>query len=425
MTELTLKVDRRLSSERGRDMHFVMLRFRAPLLVRTNDRPGLNLSLVLDRSGSMSGGKIGLAKRAIAGALSRLTPKDRFSLIAYNHDVETVVPSMSATPEGLRDARLATDGILAGGNTALFDGYVRGAQQVAEHLAERDLGKVMLVTDGLANVGLVDPAAIAQHVAELRARGVLTSTFGIGADFNQVLLESMADAGGGNFYFVEDAVQLEDLLTGEVGEALETVAREVRVIAEHDPDIQLRLLDAFKVESEGNGWVSRLGPLTSEQIVELLYEVDLPGRKVGAKSTLSFTVRDADGTLGSPVAVVEFVHATHAEVEAEEADAEVVRRAAQRIRQRASEHAFAMNYEGRRGEVRQEAGKVLEYLKKLAIKNPEVANVIAELEEDVAKAGEIMSVMALKMAYYDSSRARRGRDSEGKAIKDPGPSTKS
>jgi len=419
MTTLTLKADRRLASESRRDTHFVMLRFRAPRLERTTDRPGLNLSLVMDRSGSMAGSKIRLAKQAVGGALERLTSQDRFSVIAYHHDVETLVPSTPATSEGRREAKLAVASIHAGGNTALFDGYVRGAEQVAAHLSERDLGKVMLVTDGLANVGLVDPAAIARHVSELRARGVLTSTFGIGSDFNQVLLEKMADAGGGNFYYVEDADQLEDLLTGEVGEALQTVAREVRVIVEHDPDVHVRLLDAFTVEVRDKGTISRLGPLTSEQIVELLYEVDLPGRGAGAKTRLSFTIHDADGALGSPVAVAEFVHAADADVEAEEADAEVVRRAAQRIRQQASERAYEMNYLGQRDEVRQEVGKVLEYLKKLAKKHPELADTIDALEADVSMAAEFMSTKALKLAYFAGSRLRRGRDAFGKAMKEP------
>lgn len=418
MTVLVLKADRRLSSEHGRDTHFVMLRLRAPRLERTSDRPGLNLSLVLDRSGSMSGDKLQLAKRAVGGALARLTPRDRFSLIAYDHEIDTLVSSRFATAEELHSARLALDVIHARGNTALFDGYVRGAGQVAEHLEERDLGKVMLVTDGLANVGLVDPPAITGHVAELRARGVLTSTFGIGQDFNQVLLGGMADAGGGNFYFVENATQLEDVLTGEVGEALQTVAREVRVIVEHGPEVQVRPLDAFAVESQRHRTVSRLGPLVSEQMVELLYEVDLPGQSAGAKSTLQFTVQDAEGALGNPAGVVEFLHARGSEVEAEEPDAEVIRAAAQRIRQQASERAYVLNYEDRRGEVRQEAGKVLEYLRKLAKKSPAAADAIAELERDVEQASEVMGAMAAKLRYFEASRMRRGRDFEGKAAKE-------
>ena len=418
MTNLTLKADRRLAASRGRDTHFVLLSFNAPRLERTGDRPGLNLSIVLDRSGSMAGGnKLPLAKRAAELALARLTPRDRFSLVVYDNQIDVIMPSTLATPEALNEARLVLGRIEPRHSTALFDGYLRGAKEVAEHLVDGHLGKVLLLTDGLANVGLQDPAEIATHVAELRARGVLTSTFGVGADFNQILLQRMADAGGGNFYFVENATQLADLLTGEVGEALDTVAREVRVAVEHAPDVEVRLLDAFTVAPHGGGVSIRLGALTSEQRVELLYEVELPGRAVGSSSSLRFSVSDAEGALGAPSGTVEFQHATDAEVDAEPADADVVRRAARRIQLRASELAYAMNYEGRRGEVRTEAANALDYLRKLAKRDPAVAEVIAELERVVAEAEAPMEAMAQKMAYYSSSRAQRGRDAQGRALK--------
>ena len=420
MITLTLKADRRLAAERGRDTHFVLLTFRAPRLERSGERPGLNLSLVLDRSGSMAGqDKLPLAKRAAELALARLTPKDRFSLVVYDDNVQVLVQSTPATPEALNEARLALSRVEPGASTALFDGYLRGAEQVAGQLGDGDLGKVLLLTDGLANVGLQDPTAIIEHVAELRARGVQTTTFGVGADFNQLLLDGMALAGGGNFYFVESPAQLEDLLTSEVGEALETVAREVRVAVEHSEDVQVHLLDAFVDERRERGVMTRLGPLTSEQLVELLYEVDLPGRAAGEVSRLRFAVSDADGVLGAPTGVVEFRHATDAEVEAEQADADVLRRAARRVRLQAGEHVYAMHYEGRRGEVRQEASKALEYLRKLARRDPAVATLVSELEQDVAAAEAPMDAMMLKMAYYDRSRVRRGRDASGKAAKEP------
>ena len=131
--------------------------------------------------------------------------------------------------------------------------------QVATHIGEDDLGKVLLLTDGLSNTGLTDPPALVQHVAELRARGVLTSTFGAGTAFNQPLLDGMAKSGGGNFYFVEHANQLEDLLTSEVCEALETLAREVAVAFEHTYGMHVRVLDAF-VHGHGScGLMTRLG----------------------------------------------------------------------------------------------------------------------------------------------------------------------
>jgi Ca-activated chloride channel family protein len=419
MIELTLKADRRLAAARARDTHFVLLTFRAPRLQDPRKRPGLNLSLVLDRSGSMAGeNKLPLAKHAAELALARLTPRDRFSLVAYDDCVQLLVPSTPATPEQLNEARLALRRVETGGSTALFDGYLRGAEQIAERLGEGDLGKVLLLTDGLANVGLQEPAAIIKHVAALRERGVQTSTFGVGADFNQLLLDGMARAGGGNFYFVESPTQLADLLTSEVGEALETVARDVRVAVECSHDVQVRSLDAFVEDPHIRGVRLRLVQLTSGQVVELLYEVDLPGRAAGEVSTLRFAVSDADGALGAPAGVVEFRHATDAEVESEQTDADVLHRAARRVRLQAGERAYSMQYQGLRGEVRREASAAIEYLRRLAKRDPQVAGLVAELERDVAEAEAPMSAMEVQQQMYASSRPLRGRDAAGKALKE-------
>ncbi|MGH3054263.1 MAG: vWA domain-containing protein, partial [Gaiellaceae bacterium] len=384
MTELKLKADRRLTADRGRDTHFVFLSLRAPKLECSGDRPGLQVSLVLDRSGSMATeNKLGLARQAAELALARLTRKDRFSLVAYNQDVKLLMPSSAATPEALAESRRELLRVWPSGTTALFDGFLKGAEQVASHLEDEHLGKVLLLTDGLANVGLQDPAAIAEHVGELRVRGVLTSTFGVGADFNQILLQGMADAGGGHFYFVEDASQIEDLLTSEVGEALETVARDVRISVEHGSEVQVRLLDAFRDEIIGPRVVTRLGALTSEQLIELVYEVVLPARSVGEVSNLRFTVTDADGSLGELRGAIEFLYASQSAAEEEEVDADVVRRAASRVRLQASEQAYAMNYLGQRAEVRSASLPSLEFMRKLAEKDPEIAKMVAELEKDL------------------------------------------
>lgn len=418
MIELKLEPDRLLTADGATDTHFVSLAFRAPRLETPSQRMGVNLSLVLDRSGSMGmENKLPLAKRAVELALARLSPNDRYSLVIYDHEINVLTPSTFATPESLHASRVALAGIGARGNTALFDGYLRGTEQVAAHLTQGVLGKVLLLTDGLANVGLVHPETIVRHVAELRARGVQTSTFGVGADFNQVLLNGMATSGGGHFYFIERAEQLEDLLTSEVGEALETVAREVRVLIEHGDEVKVSLLDAFTHEPERRGASSRLGALTSEQIVELVYAVEIPGRPVGETTTLRFGISDEDGSLGPARAVLEFRHAPEAEVGAEVANAEVLAKAAKRIQHSSSEILFGLNYVGRYRDVRPAAAKGLNYLKELAKRNPEVNMVLENLEQEIALAEAPMDAMVLKKMYFENALALRGRNAEGKARK--------
>lgn len=117
--------------------------------------------------------------------------------------------------------------IEARGTTDLGGGWLLGCEQVAAALQEGDVARCLLMTDGLANVGIVDPAELVRHARELAARGIATTTFGVGRDFNEVLLHEMAQNGSGNFYFIENATQIEDFVASEVGEALEVVAQDV------------------------------------------------------------------------------------------------------------------------------------------------------------------------------------------------------
>src|SRR3954453_4201498 len=223
MTEptLTVRTDRRLIRAGGHSKRFVLAQITAPAAPQRTDRLPVNLAFVLDRSGSMSGEKIDLARRTITEAVGRLGERDRFSVIAYDDQVDVVIPGTSATAAARNDAVSRLSSIDARGSTNLSGGWLRGAEEVAAGLLADGVNRVLLLTDGLANKGIIDATELAKHAGELRARGVSTTTFGIGADFDEVLLQGMADAGGGHFYFVRDAATIRDHISSEVGETLE------------------------------------------------------------------------------------------------------------------------------------------------------------------------------------------------------------
>ena len=193
----------------------------------------MNVAFVLDRSGSMGGEKIALARRAVDHALRLLRSDDRFSLVVYDEHIDVIVESTLATPEACEQARVrGSAAIEARGSTDLCGGWLAGCEQVAHYIKDEALGRCLLLTDGLANQGVTDRDEIITHARELRRRGVVTSTFGVGADFDERLLQQMADAGGGHFYFIERAVQIPDLFASELGEALEVVASGVTLTIE-------------------------------------------------------------------------------------------------------------------------------------------------------------------------------------------------
>ncbi|PYE51020.1 vWA domain-containing protein [Deinococcus yavapaiensis] len=209
------------------------------------ERPPLNLALVLDRSGSMSGRPLEMAKEAAIAAIRQCQATDRVSVVAFGSQVDVVVPSQPV----LDAERLA--GIVrslgTGGMTALHAGWLEGATQVATHLRASALNRVILLSDGQANVGLTDRTEIAAHVKGLTAKGVSTTTMGFGPHYDENLLLSMADAGDGNFEHVEDPTRLPTFFEEELQGLTRTTGRTVSLGLEPNPEYGVTVTDVLNV----------------------------------------------------------------------------------------------------------------------------------------------------------------------------------
>src|SRR5262249_26253246 len=147
--------------------------------------------LVLDRSGSMAAqNKIGFAREAAAYAVQQLLPTDRVSVTIFDDQVKTLVPNTGAEDKG-RIVDLI-QGVRPGGSTDLHGGWKEGGARVGKTLRGGGLTRVLLLSDGLANVGETSPDAIATAVNRLAREGVSTTTMGLGDDYNEDMLEAMA-----------------------------------------------------------------------------------------------------------------------------------------------------------------------------------------------------------------------------------------
>ncbi|MFM7361890.1 MAG: vWA domain-containing protein [Cyanobium sp.] len=152
----------------------------------SRQRPALNLALVIDRSGSMSGSKLSHARKAARFLAGELSERDRLAIVTFDDEMKVLVPS-----QPVRDPLLfisAINTIHSGGGTALFDGWLAGATEVANQLDPQGLNRVLLLSDGQANQGLTDAGAIAARVEGLTQRGISTSAFGLGSGFDEDLL---------------------------------------------------------------------------------------------------------------------------------------------------------------------------------------------------------------------------------------------
>lgn len=190
--------------------------------VTTVDRPPLNLCLVIDRSGSMSGDRIVRAREAALAIVDRLSEQDIFSLVTYDSHVETVFPAGHVTDKAALARQIRQ--IQPRGMTALYGGVSQGAAELRKHLDQKAIHRMLLISDGIANVGPASPDDLGRLGTALRKEGIAVTTVGLGLDYNENLMTQLAGRSDGNTYFVEAAADLPRILDAEFGDALTVVA---------------------------------------------------------------------------------------------------------------------------------------------------------------------------------------------------------
>jgi len=236
----------------------------------------LNLSVVLDRSGSMAGEKLYFARQAANQLLAGVHPDDVTSVVTFESDVEVVA---RAAPRGTQtDLSRRVAALTVGGMTNLSGGWLEGRAQVEVRRSPDRSNRVVLMTDGRANVGITDPRAFSTLVAEARRQGVTTTTIGFGQDYDEHFLEMLADAGGGNAYYVEHPDQAPDVFAAEMDELLGLSAQNIVVEVELEPGVELGAVHhAYPREDVGRTLRLRLGDLYASEpkllLVELLVQV--------------------------------------------------------------------------------------------------------------------------------------------------------
>jgi Ca-activated chloride channel family protein len=221
-----------------------------------------DLVVVLDRSGSMTGRKIADARAAIRHLISRLGPEDRFALVPFSSDAATVIPLSYATPAATAGWTRIVDSIEAGGGTNMATGLRLGLRTIESARAISRVPRVILISDGLA----------AETHAELRAeatraaRGEFTlSAVGVGADFDETLMSMLADAGTGNYFYLEDSRHLADIFAAEFETARETVANGLSVTLAPADGVDIIEAAGYPLTRSGRDATFHPGALFSNQ----------------------------------------------------------------------------------------------------------------------------------------------------------------
>jgi len=219
----------------GNAVVYVVLRFEGVGADQGTDarRPPLNLALVLDRSGSMSdAGKIDYLKRAAKLAVDRLGEDDTLSIVEYDDQITLMQPARRVG--NTSEIKSLIDALEPRGSTNLTGGMMRGVEEAHAALqgpANRPgtITRVVLMSDGLANTGITDPAEIARLVRGAKGDGVRVSAIGLGRDFDENLMQAIAENGGGRYYYVEQPTQIARIFQQELSTLFDTCARDVEL----------------------------------------------------------------------------------------------------------------------------------------------------------------------------------------------------
>lgn len=186
----------------------------------------LNLSLVIDRSGSMMGDKLDNVKKALEEIAPMLTVNDKVSVVVYDDEVSTVYLSDSFDKEAYLSVIRE---MLSGDSTYLEGGLREGLRHVQRNSNGEYLNRVILLSDGLANVGISDSETLMQLTKELAGEDIVVSTIGVGSDYDEKIMTAIARAGNGNYYFLENPADAERIFSEELNSLVNTVAKDIRI----------------------------------------------------------------------------------------------------------------------------------------------------------------------------------------------------
>lgn len=246
-------------------------------------RPPMNIALVIDKSGSMAhSGKMTYVKEAARKMLDRLTYGDRFAIVTYDDDVRVLVRSEEV--EDPSRARGLIDRLSPGGSTNLGAGLEEGYAQVRRHYIPGGTNRVLLLSDGLANRGITSARELSRIAGREGRRGISLATFGVGLDFNEDLLASMAESGRGTYYYIDRPQRIPEILAREFSLIQRIVALDVIITIEVRPEVVIHDVMGYEYLREGSRYRVRIGDLAAGERRRIMARLSTPAYDPGDHS---------------------------------------------------------------------------------------------------------------------------------------------
>lgn len=256
--------------------------------VENQDRKKMNLVLVIDRSGSMgSENKLENVKNAALQIINNMNPADRLGIVIYDDNVQTLLPSSPV--ENKEQIREVVSGLTPGGSTNLHGGLMQGFAEARRSFKKDYVNRIILLSDGLANAGVVDPNEIAGAARRIRDNSISVSAMGVGLDYNENLMANIADNSGGNYYYISADVNMAEIFRKEWNLMQNLVATEGVATLTLAKDVKVVDVAGFQWSQQGRDLTIQVPDIYSGQTRRILVEMNAP-------ADATRTVKLADAT---------------------------------------------------------------------------------------------------------------------------------
>lgn len=267
-----------------------------PAGARNRTRAPVDLALVIDTSGSMEGAKIQAARASARSLVEHLADGDVLSVDVFSDSARPLIPPVKLTPETRARVLSTLAELGTGGSTNMFDGLQLAEMHVAQAPANHPVRRIVMISDGQANVGPSSPEALGELAGRSLGFGAQVTSLGVGLDYDERTLDAIAERTSGRLFHVGDPREMEGTLEHEIALLSSTVADQATIDIVPAPGVEIEGVDGARMEW-GAGRVARvpLGALYTGQHREALVRVRLSGSSAGTQRALAsvrLTFRD-------------------------------------------------------------------------------------------------------------------------------------
>ena len=296
----------------GSDKHHLLRVGLQAAVIEPAERKPTTIILTIDSSGSMRGPyRMDLVKQSSTLLLNELGPQDRIAVVTYGDTTNTLQKPVSAKERS--KVRGAIEGIEPQGSTHAVQGLQEAYKLAAKEVDKERIVRVILMSDGVANVGFTGPQAILDLVSAQVEQGVYLTTIGVGmGNFNDILMEQMANDGNGTYHYVDTRREAQRVLSQNLTGLLQNVADDAKVQVEFNPDA----VRSYRLIGYENRWVKDeqfrddsvdAGEVGSGQNATALYELKLLPDEQDPIATVTVRYRNPDNSTVEEV-TQDFLH---------------------------------------------------------------------------------------------------------------------